>query len=176
MELSLANSSVMEAYRTFIVKYDDPRLIQKSKNVEDHEFGLNLEITFQSMIQIMHQERGCGLAGVQIGDMRRILVASDRGNVFCMANPQIVKRSGETKVMEGCLSFPGLQIAVPRSRFITVEYKNEQGITKTVEFKDFAAVVVQHEMDHLDGVTLRTHQKRIAEARSANCPRKKRKN
>ena len=83
-----------------------------------------------------------------------------------MINPVIVSSSKETLVMmEGCLSTPDFEQRVDRSKSITVSYMNEDGVPMETTFDGFSAIVIQHEIDHLNGVTLFTRAGKIAKKR-----------
>lgn len=146
-----------------IVTIPSDLLFKNSEPVKDDEFGEELEKKMSEMTTTMYAEGGVGLAGVQVGDLRRILVA-DLGHVagtgyrkesIKMVNPVLLESSEETiTVPEGCLSYPGLTQKVTRPKRITVSYRTPDGESHEQEFEDFQAIVIQHEMDHLDGVTL----------------------
>lgn len=138
-----------------LVPLPDPRLHQVSREVRPDEFGDDLERHMRAMVDTMHAERGVGLAGVQVGDMRRVLVAVLDGEVVLMVNPAITQRSKVTQSdREGCLSVPGRVALRSRSRQVTVEYQDPQGGFASRTVRGFSARVVQHEVDHLDGKTI----------------------
>jgi len=130
-------------------------LRKKSRQVNDDEFGEDLNTHMNNMLKKMYELNGVGLAGVQIGDARRILVADAGNGPTLMANPEILKSSEEVVLFkEGCLSLPGFQVDLERSQSIHVKYSDPFGQGKQGEFSGVDAVVIQHEIDHLDGVTL----------------------
>jgi peptide deformylase len=111
------------------------------------------------MVDIMERAHGVGLAAPQIGVLRRILVyrARDEEQAHVLINPQLVERSDETEVgTEGCLSLLGgeLQVPVPRHVRVRVAARDEQGQDVDLEAEGFEARVIQHEIDHLDGVLI----------------------
>jgi len=131
------------------------KLKAKSRLVEDSEFGPELLEHMQNMHNKMKELRGIGLAGVQIGDLRRILVVDSGTNPIMMVNPEIIDKSDFTTVFEeGCLSLPAARITVERSEEITVSYKTPEGELKEESFLELEAVAIQHEIDHLDGITI----------------------
>ncbi|MGV3651228.1 MAG: peptide deformylase [Devosia sp.] len=112
----------------------------------------------QDMLDTMYDAPGIGLAGPQIGEMKRIVVmdlsAEDEPNdPIVMINPEIVEVSEETAITEeGCLSIPELYYEVERPAEITVRYTDLEGKQVEKHATDRLAVCVQHEIDHLDGV------------------------
>jgi len=140
-----------------------PILKQKARPVEEAEFGFELEEFVNSMLDTMYAENGIGLAAPQVGDLRRILVAeprygeeeSDDVPLFIMVNPEITRRSDDMiGCEEGCLSVPDFLFTVPRHKTINVKWRTPTGEAMSRTLSDFHAIVIQHEMDHLDGVTL----------------------
>ena len=138
-----------------IVFVPDSRLRKTSRDVDESEFGEELEEHMSSMLTKMYGLQGAGLAGVQIGDLRRILVADIGGGPIIMVNPQFIEKSEEVvSFKEGCLSLPDFHLDVERSERVKVRFNTPLGEELEREFSGAEAVVVQHEMDHLDGVTL----------------------
>lgn len=132
-----------------------PSLKGKSRLVEDSEFGPELLGHMQDMHNKMKELKGIGLAGVQVGDFRRILVVDSGDNLIMMVNPEIIDKSDFTTVFEeGCLSLPGARITVERSEEITVSYKTPKGELREDSFFELEAVAIQHEIDHLNGITI----------------------
>lgn len=105
------------------------------------------------MIKTMKHEQGCGLAGPQIGCHLRIIITTIGKKIIPMINPKILDHSSQTnRDEEGCLSIPGEFGKVERWDRITVEYLDEYGKQKKRDLEKFDARVVQHEVDHLDGI------------------------
>ena len=112
------------------------------------------------MAETMYRQNGIGLAAPQVGISRRLITLDvpseeegEPGSGLILAvNPRITAREGKTVVTEGCLSFPGLEIDIQRSEFITVEYLDETGALQTKACGGLLAVCFQHEIDHLDGM------------------------
>jgi len=106
------------------------------------------------MLEILKKEKGVGIAGPQIGFMKRIFVIHIEGDderIFI--NPSILETSQETvKFEEGCLSVPGVYVDVVRSESIKIQAWNEKGKPFTLEANGLLARVIQHEYDHLEGV------------------------
>lgn len=118
---------------------------------------------FEDMHETMHNADGCGLAAPQVGVSERMLVVDGndlvetypylKGFVRKMINPVVVEESEEmSEYSEGCLSIPSVDADIRRPKTITVRYVDENLEEKEEVFTDFAARMVQHEMDHLDGV------------------------
>lgn len=107
--------------------------------------------TLQAMADIMKKTDGLGLAAPQIGINRRMIVARTPEGTVKMINPVIKRRAGESIMYEGCLSIPGVTVAVKRSRMITVSGLNEHGEHIMMEAVGLISHVFQHEIDHLNG-------------------------
>ena len=138
-----------------IIHAPDPRLKQVSRPVTDEEFGPDLDRRAHEMVATMVAARGAGLAAVQVGDLRRLIVATINNEIVVMVNPTITHRSKIVQVdAEGCLSFPKRVVQRPRARQVTVSYTNLRGEPVMTTLSGFPARVVQHECDHLDGKTI----------------------
>lgn len=104
------------------------------------------------MIEAMKKFNGVGLAGVQVGDNRRIAVVQTEAGPEIIINPKIYSKSKKQNVMEeGCLSIPKHFGSVPRSHKIDVSYTNREGKRIRKKVRGFAARIFQHEIDHMDG-------------------------
>lgn len=123
----------------------DPILRQVAEPVT--EFNDALHQLCRQMFDFMIQNNGIGLAAPQVGISKRIIVA----NNVVLINPELVATEGEHKFKEGCLTFPGLFLEVTRARNVTVHYQDIEGNTHEATVHNVAAVVVQHEIDHLNG-------------------------
>lgn len=137
-------------------RYGDPILRQKAQPVET----LTPEIrkTLADMLETMYHQVGIGLAAPQVGVSLRIILVDDgprgpRG----LINPVIVERRGVVRGEEGCLSIPGFFGEVERSEWVRVEALDAEGLPLAFEAKGLQARVIQHEMDHLDGVLFIDH-------------------
>jgi peptide deformylase len=135
-----------------ILTLGDEHLHQKAEPIRP----INAQIAklAEEMIELMREDKGVGLAGPQIGFMKRIFVIQiegDKARVFI--NPSIVETSQETvKVEEGCLSIPGIWADVIRPAAIRVQAWNEKGRPFTMDADGMLARVIQHEYDHLEGI------------------------
>jgi peptide deformylase len=138
-----------------VYTYPDPVL--KMKALPLNEFGKTEQKLFDDMIETMFIEDGVGLAAPQIGVSKRILIAcpsAKEGEEIVIVNPIIEEFSGREKGVEGCLSLPGLSGDVFRAKKIRLRYQDRHGAPHQAELKDFFARVIQHEIDHLDGILL----------------------
>jgi peptide deformylase len=132
-------------------RYGDPILRQKARPVA--EVTPEVRALIVDMIDTMHHEIGVGLAAPQVGALLRLLVMDDgKGVARALVNPEITERRGSVVAEEGCLSIPGIFADVERSEWIHVKAADEEGKVLSVELRGFPARVVQHEMDHLDGI------------------------
>jgi peptide deformylase len=133
---------------------EDPILRKKSKIVAN--FNNRLEVLIDDMYETMDVAYGVGLAAPQVGILKRLIVVDNRDEEenkrFYMLNPVILEKEGEEISMEGCLSIPGKQGTVKRAKNIKVKYNDLTGKEKIMEAEDFLARIIQHEMDHLDGI------------------------
>lgn len=151
-----------------------PELGMVSRDVKEEEFGEELFNHMKNMAETMYTHSGVGLAGVQVGDMRRILVADlghvDGGNyggeVIYMVNPTIIEQSEETsKALEGCLSFPGLESMMVRSEDVIVKYKTPLGEEHTEKFSGYSARIILHEIDHFNAETIYSKSSKLKRKR-----------
>jgi len=108
------------------------------------------------MIQVMADNKGVGLAAPQVGLSQRLFIMRlDDGTIEMCVNPQIKALSPDTvQSTEGCLSHPGLEVTTRRHREITVAYYTMDGGFVLRSMRDLEAIIFQHEMDHLNGVTI----------------------
>jgi peptide deformylase len=138
-----------------VVKFGDPVL--KSRASEIGEFGEGLEREAQRMIEVMRDALGVGLAATQLGVMHRLLVfqAGQDATPTALANPEIEWLSKETVIAEeGCLSLPRVVVDVDRPLHARVRGVDTGGEPILIEASGLEARVLQHEIDHLDGVLI----------------------
>jgi len=100
-----------------------------------------------------HRESCVGMAANMIGVAKRIIVFDDAGTVWLMFNPEIIRRDGPYSAREGCLSLAG-QRPAKRYRSIKVRYQNEDFQVRQKTFTGFAAQIIQHEIDHCNGILI----------------------
>ncbi len=135
--------------------FGDPVLKSRASDVT--EFGPELEREAQEMIGIMRDALGVGLAATQLGVMRRLLVfqAGPDATPTTVANPQVEWLSGElATATEGCLSLPGVVVDVERPLYARISGQDARGQPLKLEAAGLEARVLQHEVDHLDGVLI----------------------
>ena len=107
---------------------------------------------FKSMLAIMRKFQGIGLAAVQIGILKQMIVIDIGCGAIELVNPQIVERKGKKySFEEGCLSLPGVAVKVSRRRCVSVRALDKFGKAVLIEAEDLLARVLQHEIDHLHG-------------------------
>ena len=139
-----------------IRQYPDPALRLRANEVK--VFDEALARLAERMAELMHDARGVGLAATQVGVLQRLFVfqpGEDEGEVHAVVNPRIVDRSTQTEVAdEGCLSLQRVSVPVERSCSIALEGQDLAGEPLRLELEEHAARVVQHELDHLDGVLI----------------------
>ena len=146
---------------TQIVTYPDPRLREVCKDCEVGDKSLVRLV--KSMTKVMYDSNGCGIAGPQVGDNRRICVIDTDYDVddkksrdpLVLVNPTILEKRGEPKLGgEGCLSCPGVNIPVSRQPWVKVGYFDLDGNEWEIEGDGLLGRCLQHEIDHLNGITL----------------------
>lgn len=132
----------------------DPILRKRSREVD--QITDRIKTTLDDMLETMYHTDGVGLAGPQIGVLRRIIVIDDRDEEgpgpLKMINPVILNREGSCVEVEGCLSVPDRTGMVERPESLLVEYLDENGKEKSMEAEGFLARIICHEVDHLDGI------------------------
>ena len=134
-----------------IRQYGDPVLRMTAGDVES--FDDELARVAERMAALMHDADGLGLAATQVGILRRFFVFYDEGQDRVLVNPVIAQRGSALDVdEEGCLSLGSVRVPVERHVEVTLEAKDEKGNSVRLELEGLPARVVQHEVDHLDGV------------------------
>lgn len=136
-----------------IIKYPDSILRKDAKEVEkvDNEIkNLILDMT-----ETMQKYDGAGLSAPQVGVSKRIIIADDGKEELAIVNPEIVKKSWrKQKDKEGCLSLPGLEVKIKRSKKIIVSGVDYSGKKIRIDAENLMARILQHEIDHLNGVLI----------------------
>ena len=133
-----------------IVKFGDPLLRKVSRPVD--AITPRIHTLLDDMIETMRAAGGCGLAAVQVGVLRRVVVIEiEDGKVYELINPKIVAFAGEQQEQEGCLSFPGNYGITKRPRAVTVRAMDRHGNEYEITGTDLLARAICHECDHLDG-------------------------
>jgi len=134
----------------------EPILRQKSKRVSGIDGSIQKLIG--NMIETMHSASGVGLAAVQVGTLLRVIVIGTPGEEdIALINPEVVRRTGERLVTEGCLSIPGYMGQIKRAESITVKGRDRNGKETRIKADGLLAQCLQHEIDHLNGVLYIDH-------------------
>ena len=144
-----------DAALRLVRKYGDPALRSRAVPVERFDAGLADEV--RRMGQIMHEAHGIGLAATQLGVMHRVLGyrIEPESALAALVNPVVEWSSEDSEPLEeGCLSLPGVGVEVDRPVHIRVRAQDETGDEILVEASGLEARVIQHEIDHLDGVLI----------------------
>jgi len=139
-----------------ITLFGNPILKKKCETVAEFK---TLAPLVNNMLDTMYEEEGIGLAGNQIGIDLHLMVIDvshieDTDGHLVIANGEIIDRSSEIIMEEGCLSLPGVRFDVKRPEEITLKYQTISGETKVEEFNGMHARVIQHEIDHLNGILM----------------------
>lgn len=130
----------------------DPILRRKTHVIK--RIDASVQRLIDDMIDTMRAAHGAGLAAPQVGQSLRVaVIGMPEEDVIVLINPQIVKRTGERRIEEGCLSVPGYVAEITRSESVTVKALNREGRSIRVKaYDDLLAQALEHEMDHLDGI------------------------
>jgi peptide deformylase len=133
--------------------FGDPVLKTRAAPVET--FDEALAHLAEEMLITMREHEGVGLAANQVGRLKRILVAATEEEEYVVVNPLIEEVAETTeKVVEGCLSIPGIQVEVERPTGVTVYGQDARGAPLRIEASGLLARIFQHEIDHLNGVLI----------------------
>ncbi len=144
-----------------IIIAPDPRLKMQTTPVD--KVDEEIRSLMDDMLETMYAAEGIGLAGPQVGDMRRVIVVDcakkgEEPNPIKMANPEILEVSpDDSTYQEGCLSFPEYYADVIRPESVRVRYLDETNIPQEIEANGILATCIQHEMDHLEGILFVDH-------------------
>ncbi|MDD4110273.1 MAG: peptide deformylase [Clostridia bacterium] len=135
-----------------IVKVFDNEEILRKKSKPVKEFDENLWVLLDDMKETMHQNEGMGLAAVQVGILKRILIVEANNLFLELINPEIISQKGSDIEKEGCLSVGPEYDYVKRPMTVTVKAKDRMGYEFTITGEKYLARVLCHEIDHLDGI------------------------
>lgn len=134
-----------------------PDLVLKKRAESVMAIGPAEERLFSDMIETMYEEEGVGLAAPQVGVSKRIIVASPTltpGEEHVFVNPEILEAKGRVLGLEGCLSVPGISGEIARAKLVRFRALDRQGKPVEMEVRDLFARIIQHEIDHLNGLLL----------------------
>ena len=134
----------------------DPILRKVSKEVP--EVTDRIKVLLDDMGETMYSADGVGLAAPQVGILKRIIVVDphdEETGLVKLINPEIIESDGEQVGIEGCLSIPNFNATVKRPEHVKVKYLDENGEEKIWDAHGFPAVILSHEIDHLNGVLFR---------------------
>jgi len=130
--------------------YGSPLLRKKCREVKEIDF--HIRQYFDKMVYMMRKKDGVGLAANQAGLDISLVVIETKEKLYKLVNPKILKSKGKILFDEGCLSFPGLGLTVKRSRQVWVNYLDDSGRSIDLQAEGVLAVILQHEIDHINGV------------------------
>lgn len=133
-----------------VVKVGDPILKKKSRPVE--KFDDRLAVLIDDMFDTMYNAEGVGLAAVQVGMLRRVVVIDVGDGPIELVNPEITKSEGEQRVQEGCLSLPGQYGVCVRPEKVQVKGQDRTGKWHVYTGEGLKARCFCHELDHLEGI------------------------
>lgn len=143
--------------RMDVIVYPGPALKQRADEVDPGNDPSLKDLAVQ-MAKVMYDAPGIGLAATQLGVLKRVVVydlGGDEANPIAICNPVITRTSDETELDdEGCLSFPGISVPVERYVSVTCEAVSLAGEQVTIHADGLHARLLQHEIDHLDGVVI----------------------
>lgn len=135
-------------------------LLKKTNRVKD-PLAKEIQALLPEMVETMRREKGIGLAAPQIGQSIRLAIAEADDKIIFLINPEITSSSQEKILFEeGCLSLPGEFFPIVRSVEITVRYQNEKGLPKKIRATGLLAIIIQHQVDHLDGIIIANRYKK----------------
>lgn len=132
--------------------YPDVVLRRKCLPVNDVD-GVICEL-MDSMAEVMYTYRGIGLAAPQVGMLWRVIIADVGEGLITLVNPEILQKDGNDRLQEGCLSLPDIEVDVERKHSIFVRGIDANGKEASLELAGLIARVIQHEIDHLNGVLI----------------------
>jgi len=145
-----------------IIDVPHPTLLKIAVPVRPEEITDDFRQFLKDMIETMVNAPGVGLAAPQVNVSKRVLVVDVSSDYpdrppFALINPVFIEKSGDCVFEEGCLSIPEFRAEIARSKYVKVQYLDENGKEQILEDDGFLAIVLQHEIDHLNGVTMLDH-------------------
>ncbi|MDI6839609.1 MAG: peptide deformylase [bacterium] len=133
--------------------YPDPILRNKAREIKDFD-PEKLQYVIQIMEEVIKEHEAVGIAAPQIGILEQIILANRGDGCISIINPKIVESKGNDILEEGCLSLPGVGIEITRPNFVVIKGIDEYGKEKIIQATDLLARVLQHEIDHLNGILI----------------------
>ena len=135
------------------LRYEDDEILKK-RSREIEVIDEKIKELAQDMMDTMHKWDGVGLAGPQVGVLKRIIVIDlyEENTQYTLINPIIIKEKGTQEVSEGCLSFPNKYATVKRPKEVVVAALDIEGKKVKIKAKDLLAQALCHEIDHLNGI------------------------
>lgn len=148
-----------------ILQFPDPRLKNIAKPVE--VFDEALKTLVQDMFETMYEAQGVGLASIQVNVPKQVIVidvSSEQNAPLCLINLEILAERGTIDWEEGCLSFPGVYAKVQRAKEIDITFLDKTGKKQTLTAEGLLSICIQHELDHLNGITFYDHLSPLKQA------------
>jgi len=141
-----------------ILQFPDPRLKLVAAPIDT--FDQEITELAKNMLETLYEAQGVGLAAIQVNVQKRLIVidiTETQKAPLVLINPKLLAQEGKVESDEGCLSFPGVYAKVRRSKTVEIEFYDLLGKKHVLPCEDLLAICVQHEMDHLNGITFYDH-------------------
>lgn len=141
-----------------VLQFPDPNLKRVAEPIE--EITDEIKTLAQDMLETMYQTHGIGLAATQVNTHKRLFVmdlSPSQNEPLIFINPEIIHYEGSVPSKEGCLSFPGVYTQIKRFTNITVEFLTLENKKETLQANELLGICIQHEIDHLNGITIYDH-------------------
>lgn len=153
--------------RLKVLTYPDPVLKQVCEPIE--EINSEIETLISNMVETMYEDDGVGLAAPQVGHSIRLITLdqtgpNERAELRVILNPEIIEHQGTVDSRESCLSVPAFSVTIKRHEKVIVTGLNEKGKKVKIEADGLLAIILQHEIDHLDGITIVDRASRLKRA------------
>ncbi len=143
-----------------VISYPNNLLRKKSKEVK--KITEEDRVLIKNMINTIIKQKALGLSAPQIGILKRIIVVATKKYYLALINPVITKKEGKQDFeKEGCLSLPNVYVNIPRYKEIIVEALDIKGIKKVIRVKGLTSRIIQHEINHLDGILIIDYNKKF---------------
>ena len=131
-----------------------PDSVLREKALPGNDVDGDISELIDGMAEIMYSYQGIGLAAPQVGVLKRVIIADIGDGLLSMVNPEILEKEDEDKLEEGCLSLPDIQVEIERNKIISVSGISQEEREITLELNGLMARVIQHEIDHLNGILI----------------------